>query len=351
MIKLFRPARRHPAGLLATTSVVALGLALAMTPSHANDTWTGTSSNNWFTAGNWSGGVPTIFDYVMIDTVTPNATVVGAPGAVAGNLFFGYGDTGTLTIQNGGAVSNSLGFIGYNPGSAGTVTVTGAGSSWHNSGALFVGYGGTGTLTIQNGGAVSDSAGFIGYNPGSTGTVTVSGAGASWTNSGDLSVGYGGTGALTIQNGGAVSNSTGWIGFNFGSTGTVTVSGAGSSWTNSGALYVGSGGTGTLTVANGGTVSVSGGMTIAGQIGSTGTLNIGAASGQAAIAPGTLNASSVAFGAGTGGIVFNHTASNYIFAPTISGAESMTVEAGTLERVGGRLKGLAIRALQMAFND
>src|ERR1700731_5332837 len=41
MIELFRPARRHRlAGLLATTSVVALGLALAMaTPSHAD--WTG----------------------------------------------------------------------------------------------------------------------------------------------------------------------------------------------------------------------------------------------------------------------------------------------------------------------
>jgi T5SS/PEP-CTERM-associated repeat protein/autotransporter-associated beta strand protein len=427
MIKLFRPARRHRlAGLLATTSVVALGLALAMTtPSHA-DTWTGTS-NDWFTAGNWSSGVPTIFDYAMIGTDTPNATVVGAPGAVAGNLLVGYFGTGTLTIQNGGALSNQYGFIGYdpNPGSTGTVTVSGAGSSWTNSGALAVGYGGTGTLTIQNGGAVSNSIGDIGYNPGSTGTVTVSGAGSSWTNSSDLSVGYGGTGTLTIQNGGAVSNGIGYIGNNPGSTGTVTVSGAGSSWTNSSDLYVGTGtltiqnggavsngigyigynpgstgtvtvsgagsswtnsgalavgfsgtgaltiqhggtvvsntvgliggfgsgtvrvdgagsswtnsgalfvglfGTGTLTVANGGTVSVSGTVTIASQAGSTGTLNIGAASGQAAVAPGTLNASSVAFGSGTGGIVFNHTASNYIFAPTISGAGSVTVEAGT----------------------
>jgi T5SS/PEP-CTERM-associated repeat protein/autotransporter-associated beta strand protein len=230
MLKLFRPARRHRlAGLLATTSVVAVGLALAMaTPSHAD--WTGATSTDWFTGTNWSGGaVPTIFDYVMIGTDTPNATVVGAPGAVAGNLFVGYLGTGTLTIQNGGAVSNGVGYIGYNPGS----------------------------------------------------------------------------------------------------TGTVTVSGAGSSWTNSGALSVGILGTGTLTVANGGTVSVSGRMTIASQAGSTGTLNVGAASGQAAVAPGTVNASSVAFGSGTGGIVFNHTASNYIFAPTISGEGSVTVEAGT----------------------
>jgi T5SS/PEP-CTERM-associated repeat protein/autotransporter-associated beta strand protein len=205
------------------------------------------------------------------------------------------------------------------------VTVSGAGSSWTNSSDLYVG---TGTLTIQNGGAMSNGIGYIGYNPGSSGTVTVSGAGSSWTNSGALAVGFSGTGALTIQNGGTVvSNTVGMIGGVFG--GTVTVSGAGSSWTNSGALFVGLLGTGTLTVANGGTVSVSGPVTIASQAGSTGTLNVGAASGQAAVAPGTLNASSVAFGSGTGGIVFNHTASNYIFAPTISGAGSVTVEAGT----------------------
>ena len=70
-------------------------------------------------------------------------------------------------------------------------------------------------------------------------------------------------------------------------------------------------------------------MQIANVAGSTGTLNIGAASGQAAAAPGTLTTPSVAFGGGTGGIVFNHTASNYTFAPVISGAGSVTVENGT----------------------
>ncbi len=90
-------------------------------------------------------------------------------------------------------------------------------------------------------------------------------------------------------------------------------------------------GTGTLTLQNAGTATVGGSVTIARNAGSTGTLNIGAASGQAAAAPGTLNTGSVAFGAGTGLIVFNHTSSNYVFAPTISGAGTGTVEvdAGT----------------------
>jgi autotransporter-associated beta strand protein len=62
-----------------------------------------------------------------------------------------------------------------------------------------------------------------------------------------------------------------------------------------------------------------------------GTLNIGAASGQTAVAPGTLNTALVRFRAGIGSsIVFNHTASNYIFAPVISGSfGTVTVEAGT----------------------
>jgi autotransporter-associated beta strand protein len=55
--------------------------------------------------------------------------------------------------------------------------------------------------------------------------------------------------------------------------------------------------------------------------------------GQAAAAPGTLSTASVNFGNGTGEIVFNHTAANYVFAPAISssgtGTGTVRVEAGT----------------------
>ena len=109
-------------------------------------------------------------------------------------------------------MSSDLGYIGFDAGSTGTVTVDGTGSSWTNSSLLYAGYSGTGTLTIQNGGAVSNTIGYIGVNSGSTGTVTVDGAGSSWTNTGTLYVGNSGTGTLTIQNGGAVSNTFGYIG-------------------------------------------------------------------------------------------------------------------------------------------
>ncbi|MDW6025388.1 autotransporter domain-containing protein [Mesorhizobium sp. BAC0120] len=294
-----------------------------------------------------------------------------------GDLTVGWGGTGTLIIQNGGAVNSANGYIGYAPDSTGAVTVDGTGSSWTNSGDLFVGSAGIGsTLTIQNGGNVSSAAGNI-YRS----TVTVDGAGSSWTNSRNLSVGYGtltikngatissadgipyggitssgaiehstvlvdGTGsswtnfgdfyvgisdagALTIQNGGKVSSATGYIGFMPVSTGsTVTVDGPGSSWTNSGDLNVGYYGTGTLAIRNGGAVSAAS-TTIAASAGSTGTLNIGGGIGDPAVAPGTLNTPTVTFGAGTGQIIFNHTSTNYTFAPVISGPGSMTVAAGT----------------------
>ena len=96
--------------------------------------------------------------------------------------------TGTLTIQDGGTVNSGGGSVGLSAGSTGTVTVTGPGSSWINgpSGGLNIGSFGTGTLTIANGGKViniTTLAANIGNGAGSQGTVTVTGAGSTWSNS------------------------------------------------------------------------------------------------------------------------------------------------------------------------
>ena len=110
----------------------------------------------------WSGDVS--------PTNPPTWTDVSTTG------YIGNSGTGDLTITNGGSVSSFKGYIGYNSGSTGTVTVTGAGSVWTNSGAVYVGNSGRGELTINNGGAVSVwSGGYVGYNSGSTGIVTVTG--------------------------------------------------------------------------------------------------------------------------------------------------------------------------------
>jgi autotransporter-associated beta strand protein len=100
-------------------------------------------------------------------------------------------------------------------------------------------------------------------------------------------------------------------------------------------LYVGRSGAGALTIANGGTVNVGGGAGtafVANQAGSA--LNIGAAPGDPAAAPGTFNAATVSFGTGTGNLNFNHTATNYVFAPRISGNGAVNVLSGTTVLAG-----------------
>jgi T5SS/PEP-CTERM-associated repeat protein len=323
-------------GAASSPGVVTIGELAGSTGTVTVDGAGSSFTNSGLVVGSFGTGTLTIQNggkantytsYINTGTTTVNGA--GSSWTNSGNLSVGNSRAGTLTIENGGAVSNVIGWIGVNAGSTGTVTVDGAGSSWTNSGDIYVGNSGTGTLTIRNGGAVSNVIGWIGTDVGSTGTATVDGAGSVWTNSGALVVGSGGTGTLTIQNGGKVSNVLGYLGLIPGSTGTATVNGAGSVWTNSDTLAVGQYGTGTLTIANGGAVSTASGMQIAALAGSTGTLNIGAASGLAAAAPGTLTTPSITFGGGTGRIVFNHTASNYNFAPIISGAGAVTVENGT----------------------
>jgi outer membrane autotransporter protein len=71
------------------------------------------------------------------------------------------------------------------------------------------------------------------------------------------------------------------------------------------------------------------GVFLANDVGSIGAMNIGAAPGDPAVAPGTLNTATVAFGAGTGTINFNHTATDYVFAPQISGNGAVNVFSGT----------------------
>ena len=271
--------------LLTTTATMALLAATSSTHAQTSN-WTGAVSNDWFNAGNWNAGVPALPTNAIIDTVSPNPTVVAASGVgTALNLTVGQSGTGNLTIRDGGTVSNVLGAVGNLPGSQGTVTVTGPGSTWTNGNAKGIG------------------------------NVVVGGLG---------------TGTLAIENGGTVISTGGSsVGLSVGSTGTVTVTGAGSSWNNVLGLNIGSFGTGTLTIADGGTVTPGGPFRVASNAGSIGTLNIGAGAGDPAVAPGTLNAASVAFGAGVGTLNFNHTSNNYTFAPAISGNGSVNVLAGT----------------------
>ena len=128
-------------------------------------------------------------------------------------------------------------------------------TTWTSSTDGYIGKTGSGTLDITDGSDVLDDDGFIGYNSGSTGEVTVGGADSTWTNTYNLVIGTSGNGTLSITGGGTVNNTYGQIGFFSGSTGEVTVDGIGSTWASSYMLYVGSEGNGTLNITGGGEVT------------------------------------------------------------------------------------------------
>jgi len=200
---------------------------------------------------------------------------------------------------------------------------------------IFVGNGAEGTLTITDGG-VADAANdvVIGLGAGSQGTVTVSSPGSKLTAGANIFVGDLGNGALSIIEGGT-TRAAGRIsiGNKAGSQGAVTISGAGSGFTADGALQIGSSGIGTLTLAEGG-VAKAASVAIASNASSTGVLNIGAASGEAAAGAGLLDTASLFFGNGSGTLVFNHNATDYSFAPDVSGHGTLLQEAGFTRLLG-----------------
>jgi T5SS/PEP-CTERM-associated repeat protein len=211
-----------------------LGSQGAVTVTGAGSSWinsgllsVGNDGTGALAVGN--GGVVTS-GLLTVGQSGAGTVTIGNGGVVSsGLLTVGQFGTGTLTIANGGNLITSIpgADIGNSVGSQGMVTVTGAGSTWTNSGLLSVGTNGAGTLTIANGGAVSNTDGFIGFATGSQGAVTVTGAGSIWTNSGALFLGRFGAGAMTIANGGTVNVGGGagtvFVANQAGSTGTLSI--------------------------------------------------------------------------------------------------------------------------------
>jgi subtilase-type serine protease len=250
--------------LLATTTLAAA--AVPVSAQTAN--WTGDNSNNWFDAGNWApAAVPTAADAVVINTVSPNTTLINA-NAVAGSVSVGgvfdpitqtvISGSGLLLIQPASTLTTSGGLLGDTIGagnnSVGGVDVIGVNALWTAGRSIFVGVEqGIGILSIQAAGSVQVQ-GVLGvgiglFQTGSTGILNVLSGSTLATNLGGAP-----------DDIGAVIGSLG--------TGTATISGAGSSWTVGGGLQIGgvfqnlaatAPGTGTLTIANGGVVTSTGG--------------------------------------------------------------------------------------------
>jgi T5SS/PEP-CTERM-associated repeat protein len=161
----------------------------------------------------------------------------------------------TLEITNGGSVTCATGTIGNTPGSLGTATVDGAGSTWTTSGNFEVG---NGTLTISNGAVVTMNGPFgtLADLATSDAEVNVVGQGSRWDLAGALlTVGDDGQAALNITNGGNVFSRDAVVGADATSTGTVVVSGAGSQLYSGFPIIIGDSGSGTLSISSGGFVS------------------------------------------------------------------------------------------------
>jgi T5SS/PEP-CTERM-associated repeat protein/autotransporter-associated beta strand protein len=186
-------------------------------------------------------------------------TISGAGSQWTNDSFLNIGDdgSGSLYIRESGVVNNVYAYVGWSDKSSGTVTVTGAGSTWNNSGNLWISGECSGTLVIEDGGQVNNQIGYLGNNfalpTGAIATATVRGANSKWTNRGELHIAnFNSRAALIVEAGGQVNCTTGYIGESFDYSGTATISGANSRWTSD-VLYVGY--KGTLNVGSGGRVA------------------------------------------------------------------------------------------------
>jgi len=199
----------------------------------------------------------------------PSYTLNNPTTAEAGRaLIVGYSNVNfpklTTSLLNLNCAAATLGDVAKSAGeinvTAGALNITGSSAVDYE---LIVGNYGTGFLNITGGASVNLTGGpsdnlMVGNQPGSAGYITVDGAGSNLTGStasGDRWV-IGGSqyGSVLVSNGGHITNSQTYIGFQTGSVGDATVQGAGSVWTSQIILgAAAANGHGSLNIADGGT--------------------------------------------------------------------------------------------------
>lgn len=277
-----------------------------------------------------------------------NDTYVFSVGAGAGSV-------GEVNILGGGKIGTSLGSfsIPLPLNQANVIGLDGGRGTLNISGALMGNDGNLMQSRVNFGRGLA-----VGSGAGSNGNINVTAGGLLSTMSGQ-DVNYDLPSLIQVGvDGGA---------------GSVLVSGPGSRWEVSGFLYglgdwddfgtvgalqIGDSGTGVLTIADEGVVAIGrkkqlygeyydinadrnyyyryydfiaggGNVYLATNLGSQGTLNIGAPSSQAAAKPGTLEADAIVFGSGQGTVLFNHTDNYYSFKPIFEGTGTIVQQSGS----------------------
>ncbi len=328
------------------------------------------------------GGMPVLGNgTITIDGAGTLVTLGGSTGLARTSI--GSWGTGSLTVSGGAVVDGASlpctgfcgAFIGNAAGSTGTLTVTGAGSTFSNLSLLNVGLpsvftqahdgftfgtpGGTttGTVNVLAGGMLTSGSAAVGGAPGggspagtelSLATVLVSGVGSTWNVLQGLSVGQSktATGTVTINNGGLLNLGTVTapqqgilIGLSSGH-GTLNVDGGtikGLSTTPF--VIAGQDGTGTLNITNGGSVGATFGI-VGNLNGGVGALKVDGAGSQLSLTGG--NASSggaslvVGFASGAGG------------SASVSNGGQIHIDSTTVAGVPG---GIAIGGVGTANNS
>jgi fibronectin-binding autotransporter adhesin len=127
------------------------------------------------------------------------------------SLRVGFDGRGVLNISGGATVTSGAASLGVsNVSDVGVVTVSGTGSRWNVGQGLEIGNVGTGTMTISDGGSVvSSGQQTIGRSKnGAAGTVVISGTGSSWDTEGNTLIVASSSntlGNLTVENGGSLN--------------------------------------------------------------------------------------------------------------------------------------------------
>jgi hypothetical protein len=216
---------------------------------------------------------------------TSTLSVTGSAGAAGETI--GYNGTGNFAQTGGTNTATGVLYLGYQPGSSGTYSLSASGSL-SNTGNEYIGYNGTGNFN-QTAGSNTIAGGnslLIGQNTGSTGNYTLGGTGALTDNGSGIGgeyVGYNSAGTFT-QSGGANTISGGFsllVGAFTGSTGTYTMNGNGTLSVGGGEFigynsfgnFIQSAGTNTLTSGSSLLVGAFGGSTGTYNLSGTGTIN------------------------------------------------------------------------------
>ncbi|WP_346297296.1 autotransporter domain-containing protein [Rhodopseudomonas sp. P1] len=265
------------------------------------------------------------------------------------------GATGSLTISNGAAayIRNT----GIYTGAGAEVTIRDAGTHVeigdpnNSSAAAWLSPSG-GTVNVLNGAYLYASGIYVGPDGSNLTTMNISGRGTIVDVAERIYVGgqnggrdvdpMNGNGILNVTDGAVVTSASIGAGMDPHSQGTINVSGDGTRlWAKAnvagnapGNVYAGFNGNGTVVVSNGAELKADNEIRIGYDTQGQGVLAIGAGSGQAAAAPGTITAPRIVFGSGTGQLVFNHTSSNYTLASDIIGNGSIQAIAGRTTLTG-----------------